>query len=104
MPKILTADSTGNAPLCDKALTLKKKIFPLSRGSYKDYIDLSKVTNKDNSGTLQRLLPLENSIIHETKIKMSNWLKENPDKENIQVYYHWLDEIVLKSYKELFGI
>jgi acyl-CoA:6-aminopenicillanic acid acyl transferase len=104
MPKILMVDSTGTAPLCDKAVTLKKKIFPLNRGSYKDYIDLSKVMNKDNSGILQQLIPMENSILHETNIKMSNWLIEEPEKENIQVYYHWLDEIVLKSYQDLFGI
>jgi len=104
MPKILTADSTGNAPLCDKALKLKKKIFPLSRGSYKDYIDLSKVMNKENSGFLQQLMPLENSIIYETKQKMDNWLIDEPEKEDIQVFYHWLDDIVLKSYQDLFGI
>jgi len=104
LPRILTADSTGNAPLCDKALKLKKNIFPLNRGSYKDYIDYSKVMNKENSGYLQQLIPLENSILHETKLKIKNWSKEDPDKDKIQVFYHWLDEIVLKSYKELFGI
>ncbi len=104
MPKILTVDSTGKAPLCDKALTLKKNIFPLNRGSYKDYIDFAKVMNQDNSGYLQQLMPLENSILHETKLNFDNWSKKDPDKEKIQVYYHWLDEIVLKSYKELFGI
>jgi len=104
LPKILTADSTGNAPLCDKALKLKRNIFPLNRGSYKDYIDFAKVMNQDNSGYLQQLMPFENSILHETKLKFDNWFKEDPDKNEIQVYYHWIDEIVLKSYKELFGI
>jgi len=60
--------------------------------------------NKENSGYLQQLIPLENSILHETKLKIKNWSKEDPDKDKIQVFYHWLDEIVLKSYKELFGI
>ena len=104
LPKILIADSTGNAPLCDKALILKKQIFPLSRGSYKYYIDLAKVLNQENSGILQQLIPLENSILYETKQKMENWLKEEPEKNTIHSYYHWLDEIVKKSYQELFGI
>jgi hypothetical protein len=104
LPKLLVPDSTGYASLCNKALILKAKIFPLNRGSYKDYIDLSKVMNKENTGILQQILPLENTILHETKIKMNNWLKDNPDEEIIKVYYNWLDEIVLKSYKELFGI
>lgn len=104
LPKMLIADSTGHAPLCDRAIKLKKKVFPLSRGSYKDYIDLSKVINKDNSGILQQLIPLENSILYETKISMDNWLQDDPNKDNIRVYYHWLDEIIQKSYKELFGI
>jgi hypothetical protein len=104
LPRILSADSTGNAPLCDKALTLKEKIFPLKRGSYQNYIDLSAVINRENTGILQQLLPLENSILYETNQKLNNWLKEEPDKNDIQVYYHWLDEIVQKSYQDLFGI
>ena len=104
LPRILCADSTGNAPLCDKALTLKEKIFPLNRGSYQYYINLSAVINRENTGILQQLLPLENSILYETNQKLNNWLKEEPDKNDIQVYYHWLDEIVQKSYQDLFGI
>jgi hypothetical protein len=104
LPKILTPDSTGNAPLCDKALTLKKRIFPLSRGSYKYYINFSAVLNQDNSGTLQQLIPLENSILYETRQRLDTWFMEEPEINDIQVYYHWLDEIVLKSYHELFDI
>jgi hypothetical protein len=53
---------------------------------------------------MPQLFPLENSILYETKQKMDNWLLEKPEKNDIQVYYHWLDEIVLKSYQDLFGI
>ncbi len=40
LPKILMADKSGNAPLCEKALELKEEIFPVKLGNGKRYINI----------------------------------------------------------------
>jgi hypothetical protein len=43
LPNILVADSSGNAPLCVKALELKNELFPVKLGNGSRYINISKI-------------------------------------------------------------
>jgi len=36
LPDLLTGNDVGKAPLCEKALQLKKRVFPIERGSGPD--------------------------------------------------------------------
>ena len=104
LPEILKADETGNAPLCDMALTLKKKCFPIQRGSGSRYLNLSALLNRDATGILQKLKPLEFRILKETDKKLKTWRKNGIEPTEIQKYYHWLDETVMAEYEHLFGL
>ena len=104
LPKILVADETGNAPLCAKALKLKEKCLPLKRGSGKYYLNLAAVMNQDKNGILQKLRPLEDKILYETKATLKKWRKQGMILKQIQQFYQWLDNIVLAEYKKQYGL
>lgn len=101
LPKILTADEKSNAPLCDMALTLKKQCYPIERGSGYKYLNISALINKEHTGIVQKLEPIEKVVFDETKERLKNW-GNNPDKNNVQDYYHWLSEYVMKEYQNNF--
>lgn len=59
LPKIMIAEKSGNAPLCEMALELKKQCYPIERGSGYKYLNISALINKENSGILQKIEPVE---------------------------------------------
>ncbi len=105
LPKLLTADSTGKAPLCEMALKLKEKLFPLRRGSYKSYLDLSKLINRGKSGILQKLMPLEIRIEKKSQQYLEKWRKKGNgiSPEQIRVFNAWLDSYLRKEYSTRFN-
>lgn len=104
LPKILVADSTGNAPLCNEALILKEELFPVKLGNGKRYINISKAINKENSGFVQLIKPLEDKVLLETNKKLSVWRKENHiPKEEVQNLYNWIENEVTTFYKTEFN-
>ena len=104
LPKILMADNSGNAPLCDKALELKRELFPVKLGNGKRYINVSKVINKEKTGFVQLLKPLENSILKKTYSKLNKWQQENElPKEEVQNLYSWIEKEVTHFYKNELG-
>lgn len=100
LPKILTADNSETAPLSEKALELKNELFPVKLGNGKKYINISKVINKEKTGFIQKLKPLEDKILAETNKKLSVWRKENYlPKEEVQNLYNWIEKEVTSFYK-----
>lgn len=104
LPSLLTADNSGNAPLCKKALELKEEIFPVKYGNGKRYINISKLINKEKNGFIQLLKPLENRILNKTYNKLNNWRNEKElPKEEVQNLYSWIEKEVTFFYKREFG-
>ncbi|MBN1301963.1 MAG: hypothetical protein JW995_12175 [Melioribacteraceae bacterium] len=95
LPSGLIADGSGLAPICDKALMLKRKCFPVSRGSGKKYLDVSVVINDKNTGFLQEILPVEKEIFDLSDEKIKKWrtLVHIP-KQEAQNFYNSVNEIV----------
>lgn len=105
LPDLLIADTSGNAPLCDYALKLKKECFPVERGSGYKYLKLSKVINKENKGFIQILRPLENEIISETDKDLKKWRNNNNlPIEEVHNLYIWINKRVKKAYKDNFNL
>ncbi|MFC2152120.1 carcinine hydrolase/isopenicillin-N N-acyltransferase family protein [Bacteroidota bacterium] len=102
LPRILMAEKSGNALLCDMSLKLKKQCYPIERGSGSKYLNISAVINKNNTGILQKIEPVEKIIFIKTEEKISDWrinlLKEN----DVQEFYHWIDDFITKEYKKNF--
>jgi hypothetical protein len=104
LPKIVTPDASGNAPLCDASFHLKDRLFPLKRSYGTRYMNLSALINKESTGILQRLRPLEDRIFDETNTRMATWRSGKNVKAEILKYYRWLDETVLPEFKTLGGL
>jgi hypothetical protein len=103
MPSLLTADASGNAPICSMALKLKQRCFPIERESGKSYLNLAAVMNNANDGILQKLLPLEDRIIREANARMTTWRKKGTTGNEIRTFYRWMDETVPAEYEKMFG-
>ncbi len=104
LPAILTADESGEAPLCNKALQLKEKCFPIKRGSGRRYLNLTALFNKQNTGILQKLKPVEEKIKEQAGIVSEGWLTNGFNVDEVKSFYEWVDEFVTDEYSINFGI
>jgi hypothetical protein len=104
LPKILVADETGNAPLCDKALKLKEKCIPLKRGSGKYYLNLAAVLNQNGDGILQKLFPLEDKILSLSENYLKFWREKGFNKNQVNEFYNIVDDMVLVEYQKQFAL
>lgn len=120
LPQTVTHDSKKGAPLVQAGLLLKKRLFSLKRGSTADYLDLSKLINKEGTGILQKLAPIEDEIFSRAcplleKIRNGNVsAKGKKQKDNtpaaamagkeMEDYYTWIDQYLTEQYQPLFHI
>ncbi|MEI7500018.1 MAG: hypothetical protein WCK84_06165 [Bacteroidota bacterium] len=104
LPRLLKADKTGNAPLCDNALKLKERCFPVKRGHGEDYLNLPVLYNIDGSGIMQRLATIEEQVFADTKTRLESWRKSPPAMTDIKKFYEILDNRISEAYYRLFGL
>jgi hypothetical protein len=105
LPVVVSMKEDMHAPLCDAAMTLKRQLFPISRGSGGKYMNVAPLLNLEKTGIMQKLEPVENEIFRKTaEMTASLPGKGKQRKETIMEHYAWLDEYIVRSYKELFGI
>jgi hypothetical protein len=104
LPSVVSMKDNMHAPLCDAAMSLKRQVFPITRGSGGKYMNLAMLLNGEKTGFLQKLAPVENEIFRKTAEMMAAMPpKGKPQKEKIVEHYKWLDSYIIQSYKELFG-
>jgi hypothetical protein len=103
LPAIVTNDGTGHSRLNELGLKLKKLVFSLERGNVEFYGDLSKLMNKKGTGILQRILPIENEVMHLGEEALTGYRKSQ-DANVMQRYYDWVDAYIVGQYKNVFGI
>jgi hypothetical protein len=105
LPSILVADSAGNAPLCEKALALKEKCFPVKRGSGYKYLNTAAVVNKEKTGILQLLRPVEDEILIKSGEYIKKWRKKGSiNNTEVNDLYKWMDRYISDKYSELFDL
>jgi hypothetical protein len=103
LPKLLLADDSGNAPLCNKALKLKNELFPVKLGNGQNYINIPRLINKEKTGFLQKLKPLEDKIIEKTNSKLNEWRKNKQlPKDEVDNLYNYLEKEITEFYKNEF--
>lgn len=100
LPQIVLADDTEKAPLCTWSLNLKKKLFPITRGEGKDYLDLAQLITQDNQGILQKVKVWENEIAQKADKYFSKWRKEGEVGSNYKELYEWIDAFLKEKYSE----
>lgn len=104
LPKILQADETGNAPLCDLALRLKDKVFPIQNDASDNYLNLSALMNKKNTGIRQKLIPIEEQVLAKAKKDLSTWRKNGINQTEVKDFYNWIDTEVYNEIKSKFEL
>ncbi|MDR0754365.1 MAG: C45 family peptidase [Prevotellaceae bacterium] len=105
LPEIMTkSDNNDNSPLCDKVVALKHKVFHVERGNGKKYMNFSLLYNKNENGIIQKIKPYEKEIFEDTYRKIDEWNASEWNEKNIQTYYRYLNEKIVKIYKDLFDL
>ena len=103
LPSILTIKDNFHAPLCDAAMKLKERCFPILRGSGAKYINIAAVINSEKTG-IMRFKPVEDEIFKKAKELDGRMTTEKQRIGLIRDYYKWLDKYLQETYKNLFGI
>ena len=104
LPKISVEDKSGNAPICDAALELKEKVYPIKRGNGNSYMNLTSLFNKDGTGIYQKLRIIEDKIFLKTNNKLNHWRNKGFDIQEVRKLYEWIDEFLTNEYENEFGI
>ncbi|MDR2066058.1 MAG: C45 family peptidase [Prevotellaceae bacterium] len=105
LPEIMTKSAgSNNSPLCDKVVALKHKVFHIERGNGKKYMNFSLLYNKNGNGIIQKIKPIEKTIFEETYKKISEWNTSSWNENSISNYYKYLNEKIIKIYREQFDL
>ena len=105
LPEIMTKTAkSNNAPLCDKVVALKHKVFPVKRGNGNKYMNFALLYNKNGDGIIQKLQPVEKEIFEETYKKIDKWNSTSWNEKNIREYYKYLNDKIIKNYHDLFDL
>jgi len=105
LPQVVSMKENMHAPLCDAAMTLKRQLFPITRGSGGKYMNVALLLNREQTGIMQKLAPVEDEIFRKTAemmVSMTGNAKTRKDK--VTEHYIWLDSYITQQYNELFGI
>jgi hypothetical protein len=98
LPSSVMSREGKPAPLSEKALSLKKKCFPVPAWEGRDYLDLSHVLNKQGTGILQKIRPEDRKIILRTQELVSQWRIKGFQKSEALEHYQWLEQAIREFY------
>lgn len=106
LPDVVTYDNDiKDAPLCHFALELKANCYSYNWGaSSKYYININPLINTDNTGYLQVLPALDNSLFDKGHDYLEKWREGGVDENEMLDYYNWADEKIFDFYGQLFGL
>ena len=104
LPKVVSPDEEGRAPLAEWGLKLKKRIFSWQRGNTGDYIDLSKLINKEGTGIWQKLQPVEKEVVARGQEVVAKVRKKKKYVKDLDHYYDWVDSYLTELYTHEFGL
>lgn len=102
LPLILQGNEKGIAPLCDLALKLKDKMFSTQKDARENYINLAAVVNKENTGILQKLVPVEDEVLLKAKKHINEWRGNGFRENEAKAFYNWIDDNLIKKIKSQF--
>ena len=100
LPRAVTMNDQFKSPICSAALKFKEECFPVTYDRMNNYINLSAVINKQKTGYVQLLQPIESMIFE----KESDLEKKEHTSQNIQSFYNWVDRFLDKTYQEQFNL
>jgi hypothetical protein len=103
LPRAVTMDTAFRSPLCTAALKFKEDCFPITYDRGWNYINLSAVINKENSGYMQLLQPVEGEIFSRADLLAKEIARGVRPEKEIPLFYAWIDQYLSEKYMELFN-
>ena len=79
---------------------MKKRLFPITRGEGKDYLDLAKLITEDEQGILQKVEVWENKIMTASEMYLKQWRAEGKVGLDAKELYSWIDRYLEEEYKK----
>jgi len=103
-PSLVMVNGNGVAPLCEKSLQLKERLFPVRQSYGGNYMEVAALLNRDGSGILQQLRPIEYEIFELAAKKLNAWRKTKDFRKEIPGFYTEVDNLIAERYMTLFGL
>ena len=94
-------DSLKNSILNQYNMTLTKECYPIDNPDGYHYLRISKLVNKEKTGYIQIIEPIERHLFDETDKKLSQWRNKIPPKQEIAEFYTQINDIVENVYIEI---
>ncbi|MFA8343408.1 MAG: carcinine hydrolase/isopenicillin-N N-acyltransferase family protein [Rhodothermaceae bacterium] len=100
LPNVLVANKDNQSELNEFSLNLKKRLFPIKRGSGQKYMNLSQMMNIQDTGLLQKTFKLESQIFDRAEKMLKKWRKDGINNNEIRDFYKWIDSYVMDEYRK----
>lgn len=100
LPEVVLGTGDDNHSwLCQKSISRKQMIFINHHGHVTDYVDLAQIINREGTGSLQQLEPIEDEILSRGEVVIDR-LRTGDSRAvaTLTDYYRWVDNY-LKSLK-----
>jgi hypothetical protein len=99
---LMRAEGQYNSKICDMALELKATLYDVTRGHGQNYIHFSKVFNKEGTGYMQKLAPVEDQVFRMTNPLINKWRKAGqPDVAEIKTLGKSICSLVESSWPQI---
>lgn len=105
LPSLLAAsEKSGKAPMCEKAMALRGRVYPIHRGNGQKYLNWNLLYNDGQTGIMQQLQPVEDEVFAMFGKKQPEWEKNGLNKEEVRQLYKQASDLIEKTYREKFGL
>lgn len=101
LPEILKPTDNNCSWLCNKSVELKNRLFEGNISHHKDYINLGVLINKQQTGILQKILPIEKEVLSRGNTVVDRIRKSKKAERDIEKYYDWVDEYLRDAYSKI---
>jgi hypothetical protein len=86
-----------DAPLCAEALRIKKLLYPFSEGSKKNYMQVTRLVNREKTGFLPLILETEQEIFAAT----ARFLKKKHKSQELAAFQNKMAEKAFQTLKKI---
>jgi len=100
VPELLSGDKT--APLNDFSRAVASYLYQEQRGHLYQYLSIPRLIHYGGEGVLSRLAKIENKVFAETDVKLKEWEKKKPAKQDVVDFEEKIAAWVYKSLKSSF--
>jgi hypothetical protein len=102
LPEVVAMNDSLRSPICEASLQFKEECFPITYDRGTNYINMSAVKNKENTGYVQLLQTIENEIFEKTSQLNQGFKTGNKSEKDIREFYKWIDKYLVDTYREKF--